>query len=208
MRQFQFKMHKIRRRLRLNCCGSALTQLEELIRLHPLVPRPLSIGERWGRGEELRDGYVEFGRGMAKFKQGLTCVDEPLHGLCSMTVAINFQLLKFSTSPPPVLGCVELEIIIWASIISSPSDTSTCDRWNTCIMSWSSTWTIRGGGLASTTQGDWRPWDTDANTKTDNVTDTASDTAHRFRRRLSRAQTRTWGGCLHVALPALVLLSR
>ena len=33
-------------------------------------------------------GSVELGGGVGNFKQWFTCIDEPLHGLCSRTVMI------------------------------------------------------------------------------------------------------------------------
>ena len=81
MRQFQSKMHEASWR-HLSRWGSALTQLEDLIRfirLHPQSPVPDPLAERrWERGEK-ELGSVELGRGGAQnFKQGLACIDEPL----------------------------------------------------------------------------------------------------------------------------------
>ena len=92
------------------------------------------------------------GWGNRNLKQGLACIDKPLHGLCSRTVLIYFKMFNFSTSLSSILGCFAPSIIIEASIISSRPDKPTCYRHSACTMPWSP-WTIGERGLASTTQG-------------------------------------------------------
>ena len=55
-------------------------------------------------------------------------------------------LFHLTSSLPQILGCFASSIIIWALIISSRSDTPTCDRYNARIMPWSLYVGSSGGG--------------------------------------------------------------
>ena len=99
-------------------------------------------------------GSVKRGHGLASFKQVLACIDEPrqpLHGVCSRTVVINFKLFHFSTSPPSIL-CTFKNNLGFDHFFLAPTHLYTHDRYNSRIMHVSChdpfTWTIgpSGGG--------------------------------------------------------------
>ena len=118
------------------------SQWENFLCLRKGVPRPYSCYRRelGERRDEM--GSVELGHGMANFKLGLACIDEP-NANCSTFPLRLLRLL--GASHPKLLS------ELWSFL--SRSDTPTCDRYNACISCHDPLRGPSGGGVASTTQG-------------------------------------------------------